>query len=427
MDSQKTFTNIDDDALVERISRATQRVVFVAPGLREKVAEALGEALMRLPGRVTVVLDVDAEVCRLGYGDEKGLEAIQCATERAGTGVFQQPGVRIGLLIVDSDTIVYSPVPLLIEAGSTQPEKPNAIVLPANVLPSLEAACGLGGIDNNGREVGLTSVRTEAVEAVKKDLKERPPKEYNIARAERVFNSSLHFVELEILDYRLRAKKVRLDAELFGMGDDYLRDRIENTFKPFDDAEFLTVEIPKLDKDGKPMPDKTESFGPKMIEQERLQIKRAFLFDIPKFGVVIRRANKQEFENRLKLLETRLKLYVDGVNKCIKGHLEKAKEQIKAALVEAVRKNPPLAWKKFMDGGTLTTDEAERLLDGELDRSFSGVVSEFNPTIRWIYKDVTYDTIHNPGFRKVLEKHFGKAKAEKLFPEHDAAPEITLE
>jgi hypothetical protein len=422
MDSQKTFTNIDDDALVERIYRATQRVVFVAPGLREKVAEALAEALVRLPGRVTVVLDVDAEVCRLGYGDEKGLEAIQRATERSGMCVFHQPGVRIGLAIIDSDTIVYSPVPLLIEAGSTQPDKPNAIILPQSVPPSLGAACGLGG-SGNGRQVGLTSVKMEAVEAVKADLKERPPKEFNIARAERIFNSTLHFVELEILDYRLRAKKVKLDAEIFGMGDDYLRDRIENTFKPFDDAEFLTVEIPKLDKDGEPMPDKTESFGPKTIEQERLQIKREFLFDIPKFGVVIRRANKEDFENRLKLLGKRLKLYVDEVNKNIKTHLEKAKKQIKTALVEAVRKNPPVAWKKFMDGGTLPAEEAGRLLDGDLDRAFSGVVSEFKPIIRWIYKDVTYDTIHNTDFRKVLEKHFGKAKAEKLFPEHDAAPE----
>ena len=39
-----------------------------------------------------------------------------------------------------------------------------------------------------------------------------------------LLNTLLHFVELEILDYRLRAKKVKLDVELFGMGDDYLQE-----------------------------------------------------------------------------------------------------------------------------------------------------------------------------------------------------------
>ena len=38
-------------------------------------------------------------------------------------------------------------------------------------------------------------------------------------------------------------------------------------------------------------------------------------------------------------------------------------------------------------------------------------------------KDVTYETIHNLEFRGCLEKHFGKERAAKLFPEHDAAPE----
>src|SRR5262249_50734846 len=105
--------------------------------------------------------------------------------------------------------------------------KPNAIMLTANVPAAVEAACGLGAEGKAERDVGLAPVSASAVEEVKKDLKERPPKEFNIARIERVFNSALHFVELEILDYRLKAKKVKLDAELFGLGDDYLRERVE--------------------------------------------------------------------------------------------------------------------------------------------------------------------------------------------------------
>jgi len=105
---------------------------------------------------------------------------------------------------------------------------------------------GLGGAAGGQPQVGIVPLDAGKLEAVKQDLRASPPKEFDIARIERVFNSALHFVELEILNYRFSAKKVRLDAELFGMGDDYLRERVENTFKPFADAEFLTVQIPKL-------------------------------------------------------------------------------------------------------------------------------------------------------------------------------------
>jgi len=76
-----------------------------------------------------------------------------------------------------------------------------------------------------------------------------------------------------------------------------------------------------------------------------------------------------------------------------------------------------------MDDGTLSADEADRLLDRALGIAFEGIISDFKPTIRWIYKDVTYETIHNEDFRKGLEKGFGAARADKLFSEYDAAPE----
>jgi len=423
MNAERTFTNVDDKVLVKLISQAAQRVMFVAPGLRKEVADALVEAGLRLPDRVTVVLDVDAEVCRLGYGDEVGLITIKAAAEQAGTRLQHHQGVRIGLLIADDITMIYSPVPLLIEAGSENPIKPNAILLNGTVPAAIESACGLG-VDKDGeREVGMDFVKEARVKAMQEDLKATPPKEFNIARIERVFNSALHFVELEFLDYRLRAKKVRLGVELSGLGDDYLRERVENTFKPFDDAEFLTLSISKLGPDGKPIPDEHELFGPEVIERERNQIKKDFLFDVAKFGVVIRRASEKDFEQRLELLKKRLTTYTAAVKKSIDQHLEKAKKKLKASLMEVVVKNPPPAWRKYMEGGQLSASEAERLLDAALAAAFAGIISEFNPTIRWIYKDLTYETIHNADFRKGLEKHFGPARADKLFHEHDAAPE----
>lgn len=144
-----------------------------------------------------------------------------------------------------------------------------------------------------------------------------------------------------------------------------------------------------------PLSDETEVFGPEAIERERNQIKKEFLFDIPKFGVVIRRASKEEFEQRLKHLKARLELYTKALQKNISDHLNKAKEKLKTSLLEVVTKNPPPAWRKFMDGGHLSAAEAGRLLDGALENAFDGIISDFKPTIRWIYKDVTYET-HPP-------------------------------
>jgi len=159
MNTERTFTNVDDQVLKNLISRASERVMFVAPGLRKGVADALASALQKLPGKVTVVLDIDAEVCRLGYGDQEGLVAIKAATEKAGTRLDHQAGVRIGLLIADNTTIIYSPAPLLIEGGSQNPDKPNAIILNGTVPVAIESACGLGAETDGARQVGLDFVK----------------------------------------------------------------------------------------------------------------------------------------------------------------------------------------------------------------------------------------------------------------------------
>jgi hypothetical protein len=82
------FTRIDDDVLQGLVRQACRRIVFIAPGVRNPVAEALAEAMKRLPNdAMHLVFDVDAEVCRLGYADTDlaGLKLLQAAA--AGHGL----------------------------------------------------------------------------------------------------------------------------------------------------------------------------------------------------------------------------------------------------------------------------------------------------------------------------------------------------
>jgi len=79
-----------------------RRLVFVAPGVQLKVACALADAMdMITLESLHIVLDVDSEVSRLGYGDMAGLELLQTAAAQHGLTVHHHPGIRIGLLIAD--------------------------------------------------------------------------------------------------------------------------------------------------------------------------------------------------------------------------------------------------------------------------------------------------------------------------------------
>lgn len=105
---------------------AATRIVFLAPGLSTNVARALADAWSRV-GRdaLNIVLDVDAEVCRLGYGTLDGLKTICEAAVQVGGLVCHQEGLRIGVLIAYDRTLTYSPAPQLIEAGSSSPDNPT--------------------------------------------------------------------------------------------------------------------------------------------------------------------------------------------------------------------------------------------------------------------------------------------------------------
>lgn len=119
IDLARTFAVASDEALVELILRAKSRLVVIAPALTSPVAEAVSSRFDDLGQLgITVILDSDPEVYRLGFGDQEALETIRKASDNSLFDLREQPGVRIGLVISDDATMIYSPVSKNIEAGS---------------------------------------------------------------------------------------------------------------------------------------------------------------------------------------------------------------------------------------------------------------------------------------------------------------------
>jgi len=423
----RTFTNVDDKVLCEIIAHARQRLVFVAPGIRPPVAQALTAAMSLVPGpAIHLVLDVDAEVCRLGYGDKdfKGMQILQAAAAKHNLTVNHHPGIRIGLLIADDTTLIYSPTLELIEAESHLPDKPNAIILQNELPPQLADACAVGSRGFATLEIGLDPIDNRAVEAVKQDLQDRPPKEFNVARIERVFSSMLQYVELTIEDYKLTRRSLLLNPELFGVRDVEVVRRLTNRYHLFSETDALMVDIPHIDQTAKPDPKKPkEKFGPLSIDRERNLIKKRFVIEAGRYGTLILRRNVPDFERELKVLEAKISEYRTAVQEQIKMRTQEIVDELLTALLERLRAAPPDHWHSRFLEKEPTNEDIKRLFHEDVQGEVNRVKTDFNPKVFTAYKDVTYQTFSDEKFRELMEKRFGRDAIAAIFNEHDAAPE----
>ena len=150
---------------------------------------------------------------------------------RATSNLFdlrEQPGVRIGVVIADGTTMVYSPVSKNIEAGSTSVDKPNAIVLAGGAAADRIASAA--GADNSNDapmpEVGNKALEPAKVAELQSNLKANPPKPFDITRKLNVFSSKVQYVEFSASNYRLMTRHIPLPPELVDVADDDLKNRI---------------------------------------------------------------------------------------------------------------------------------------------------------------------------------------------------------
>ena len=415
MSNERTFTNVDDTILVHHIQTATQKVVFVAPGIRKKVAEALAELYDREPKlSITAILDVDAEICRLGYGDLDGLATLKTVTEKNGGLLLHQPGIRIGLLIVDDITLVYSPTPLLIEAGSEQETKPNAIRIKTPDIPALEAACSeVEG--HHGPEIGLDPAKTPDIEIVKKDLEKNPPQKFDVSRAVRVFNSRVQYVEFKFEGYKLSLKEVVVPPNMLGLGEDpQMAARWHNTFRPFQQPEYFTFRYEWTDEHGSI---RMERITEGTLGRDRFAIKKTFLKDIKDHGTIILRTHVPAFNQAIEHLKKKTEAFKEFVGREIGKVIEESATNLVADL-----------WPKIKDQGmnlngwaNATPQKKRAILTEHIMSILSVAISDYDPKIDCRYKDVAYESIQDKDFMIAINSAFaGEEKA--LFGEFDAAP-----
>lgn len=397
--SQVSVVSLDDGQLIELINRAESNLLFISPGVTKLVAEALARKWGEIgPGAVSILMDVDPEVCRLGYGTVEGLELLQRTAQKMGREIYHRPGIRIGFVVSDRTTMIFSPIPLLIEAESTQLPRPNALLLGASAPgePSMLARFKQEAEDliQGGERVGA-----DKLEEVTKDLAANPPLKFDLARVVRVFNAQFQFVEFELSGLLISRMRAPIPSDLMGLAKDPQTQKLlHSTFKLVRDDSKVS--------------------GEKIFELKK-KISNNYLVPLKGYGVVCLRVNKEALLKEVGDLCDEITHFQHVVENQLQTEMDANRATLVKALLPAVCANPPERWTRFIGPKPSKLAVKDHLL-AELNKCFGtakGLIKDMKANV--IFKDVTYESLSDPSFIEIARKAIPSLKA--LHEEYAAA------
>lgn len=394
-----SITRFDESKLVEFIGQATRRLVYMAPGMSTRIAKILSEKWKSLGTKsVEVILDVDPEVARMGYGTLEALTQLHATAAELGAVVNCQPGIRIGIIVADDKTLIFAPTPLLIEAGSNQPFHPNAIYL--DTLPATIAAdLGLGEKANRDRTVGLDAITPNEIKDITTDLEQNPPVKFDVARKVRVFNAHFEFVELELRGGLISRRRVPIPSDLMGLAKEEKAQRLlKSTFQLIDGEGPLSSD---------------------QVNRLKELVVRRYLILLPGYGWVVLRRNKPQLEKAVGVLEKYIERYQRRITKRLQDEIDANRSALAQALFPAVRRNPPQRWLKFI-GVAAKDEDFRRMLDSDLRDAFGSADEALRKIeLRLVFKGVTYELLNDPKFMNIAASAIPSLAS--LHTEFDAA------
>ena len=409
-----TYTSITDEALPARISSAKVKIVLAAPGLGENAGKALLERV-RNGVAATVLIDATPEVYHIGYGDESALLLLRDAMLNAESNltVRQAPGLRIGLLLVDDDIVVWAPTPRAVEAERESAEQ-NGIVLTTSearetAMHPEHAARAAASVPHS--EALAPDVLTGVLDVLKKN----PVVPVDLSRKTRVFSTKFQFIELtrfgaEWTQRRMTLASILLNADLPRA----VRDILDTTIKPFKSRGEQKFEVPLVvngecafnDKGSPLLVSRTEA----EMRAEWDILQKSTILDVRPFGKLIRRSQLAQFQNAVVSYEKSLRAWTSA----FMAQSDKDEHEQIELIVSAVQQR----MNRVEEGSRVELAALQQMVAVGLRR-----MRRTEPRIRIVIKDVTWSSTRDKEFLAAIQRVVPAAELEGWFSEFTAAPE----
>lgn len=410
------FLSLDSSGIARFVADAQASVCYAAPGIQQPAAEAIALVAKRLgPELITVILDFDERVMRMGFGDLTAVIALRAA----GVNVRSTPGLRTGFLVVDEQGYIFTPIARYLEADHRDTDAPNALRLSpdqvrealARLSPSAKAFAMAMAKSPDERErirVQAVEVRSDNVpEAhfvkVEQSLKEAPPVKFDVARQVRVFEPYLQYVEVRLTGVAIQRRRLAIPKVMQNLGvPEGAQSRFNTTFD-------------LIEREG--------SLSSKHIEEALNNIRKNFTPSLGKdHGRVLLKAQKPLFEQRLAELRSKLGEFQREVHAKLQEILDHSRNEVITYYAPRVRENPPDEFRGQLLRSEPTDDDVRRWLNQKLDGVFptaEELVQDME--LEQTYKDVTFETLNKPDFMNRLREAFPAVDWEKAYNEFKAA------
>lgn len=400
------FLNINSQYLADRVHSAKSKVIYAAPGIDEVIASAIINVSKEIGIKnTTVLLDVSDCVMRYGYGNIDGVTLL----EENHIPINEAKGLRISALVYDDEGIIFSPTPLLIEAGKKEPDQPNAIRASSEQVKEMINALA-PSIDqedlftsNPVPEIGATQISSQKIKQVSDAIQQNPPQKFDVARQVQVFSSAIEFVELELKGCEIQRHTVSIPADLLvGKADSQTKKQLK--------AGFNIIE-------------KGSSLSGVSIRNQLNDLKKKHTKIIPKYGHVLLKSNKNSFTNAIGELKQQISQFQKDVEANLSGEIEKARDRLLNMLIPAVTENPPddLCAQIISEP---TDEQIKAYLKLKLDNIFPTAKELISSmSLNCIFKAVTYETISSQDFQEDIKKAYPLINWNEMFEEYDAARE----
>lgn len=426
---------VDEEKLAEWIDGATGAIRYLGPAITERLAQKILAAEKRTGERSHVVVDLDDEMDRCGYGQTAGVRTLH--DERA--TIQRQTGLRVAALSAPGIGVVWSPIAERVDPidrvsvngiWMEGPEQRELLCWISRMMGEQETSQSvpdLGrrdipasrseatyeldigpdeGIDrgkqaataNEGTgeypvpqvvyhgpapiepELRLLDVREQDLEQAELHLREHPPRDFRKEKATEVYQDYVGFIEIHVTGAGLsKATTLAIPDELteLGLGTD-LRNRL---------SERMRIDLSD-----------TVDLGAGNVNRRVDAFREIFTRQM---GPPLGRVYKKSEWDIMQIKWSEIERLVEEANEKIERRMHKAVDEILTGAAKgwakAIGENPNVDVQ-----GSYTEEKIRSMLSAQWDRRHRAT----RMRVQLFVKDFTWATLNDPEVRCKIEETF---------------------